>query len=84
MPINVQSFELPDAHLRKALAYWLRKCGERHMPRRADIDPVEMPELLPYVRLADVVAPGQYRYRLVGYRARANAWRAQVFGTVRS
>jgi PAS domain len=66
MPISAQSLELPDAHLRKALAYWQRKCGERHMPRRADIDPVEMPELLPYVRLVDVVAPGQYRYRLVG------------------
>ena len=68
MPIGVQSSdaELPDAHLRKALAYWQRKCGERHMPRRTDIDPVEMPDLLPYVRLVDVVAPGQYRYRVVG------------------
>ena len=58
--------QLPDAYLCKALAYWQSKCGGRHMPRRADIDPVEMPELLPYVRLVDVVAPGQYRYRLVG------------------
>lgn len=58
--------QLPDAHLRKALAYWQRKRGEREMPRRADIDPVEMPDLLPYVRLVDVVAPGQYRYRVVG------------------
>ncbi len=68
MPIGVQSSdtELPDAHLRKALAYWQRKCGERHMPRRTDIDPVEMPDLLPYVRLVDVVGPGQYRYRVVG------------------
>jgi hypothetical protein len=66
MPINMQSSELPDAHLRKALAYWQSKCGGRHMPRRGDIDPVEMPELLPYVRLVDVVAPGQYRYRVVG------------------
>ena len=68
MPISAPTSDaqLPDAHLRKALAYWQRKCGERHMPRRADIDPVEMPELLPYVRLVDVAAPGQYRYRLVG------------------
>jgi hypothetical protein len=68
MPIGVQSpdTQLPDAHLRKALAYWQQKCGARHMPRRADIDPVEMPDLLPYVRLVDVVAPGQYRYRVVG------------------
>lgn len=68
MPIGVQSSDtqLPDAHLRKALTYWQRKCGQRRMPRRADIDPVEMPDLLPYVRLVDVVAPGQYRYRVVG------------------
>jgi hypothetical protein len=68
MPISAQSsdIQLPDAYLRKALAYWQRKCGGHHMPRRADIDPVEMPDLLPYVRLVDVVAPGQYRYRVVG------------------
>jgi hypothetical protein len=66
MPINMQSSELPDAHLRKALAYWQHKRGARHMPQRADIDPVEMPDLLPFVRLVEVVAPGQYRYRLVG------------------
>ena len=66
MPINMQSSELPDAYLRKALAYWQRKRGERNMPRRADIDPIEMPDLLPYIRLVDVEAPGQYRYRVVG------------------
>lgn len=66
MPINMQPSELPDAYLRKALAYWQRKRGERLMPRRGDIDPIEMPDLLPYVRLVDVVAPGLYRYRLVG------------------
>ncbi len=68
MPISAPptDSQLPDAYLRKALSYWQSKRGERHMPRRADIDPVEMPELLPYVRLVEVVAPGQYRYRLVG------------------
>ena len=68
MPFSVPASDtqLPDPYLRKALAYWQRKRGERHMPRRADIDPVEIPDLLPYVRLVDVVAPGQYRYRVVG------------------
>src|ERR1044072_3402441 len=68
MPIGVPSSDtqLADAYLRRALAYWQRKCGERHMPRRADIDPIEIPELLPFIRLVDVVAPGQYRYRVVG------------------
>jgi len=36
------------------------------MPRRADIDPIEIPKLLPHVRLIDVIGPGRYRYRLVG------------------
>jgi hypothetical protein len=66
MPVNMPPSELPDAYLRKGLAYWQGKCGARRMPRRGDIDPVEMPDLLPYVRLVDVVAPGQYRYRVVG------------------
>jgi hypothetical protein len=68
MPIDIQSTDdqVPDAQLRKALAYWDRKRGERRMPRRADIDPVDMPSLLSNVRLVEVVGPGQYRYRLVG------------------
>ena len=68
MPFSAppSDISLPDPYLRKALAYWQRKRGERRMPRRVDIDPVEIPDLLPYVRLADVVAPGQYRYRVVG------------------
>ena len=49
MPVNMPSSELPDAYLRKGLAYWQGKCGARRMPRRGDIDPVEMPDLLPYV-----------------------------------
>jgi hypothetical protein len=68
MPISASPSDPPltDASLRKVLAYWQHKRGERRMPRRADIDPVEMPDFLPYVRLVDVVAPGQYRYRVVG------------------
>jgi hypothetical protein len=48
--------------------YWLAKCGERRMPARSDIDPVEMPRgLLPGINLVDVVSDErQYVYRLVG------------------
>lgn len=68
MPNEVPSTDsqLPDAQLRKAFAYWDQKRGERRMPRRADIDPIEMPSLLPNLRLVEVHGPGQYRYRLVG------------------
>jgi len=41
------------------------------MPSRADIDPVEIPALLPYVMLIDVVEPLNFRYRLIGTEARS-------------
>ncbi|HET6160575.1 MAG TPA: PAS domain-containing protein [Dongiaceae bacterium] len=68
MPIDDRSSRpsLPDARLGSAFAYWQHKRGERHMPRRADFDPVDMPGLLPFIRLVDVHGPGQYRYRVVG------------------
>jgi len=50
------------------LSYWERRRGERAMPSRADMDPVELPRrLLPNLFLVDVeAAPRRYRYRLVG------------------
>lgn len=48
--------------------YWQSKCGNRSMPARADIDPVEMPRrLLPGICIVDIVADERrYVYRLVG------------------
>jgi hypothetical protein len=48
--------------------YWQSKCGNRSMPTRADIDPVDMPrQLLPGICIVDVVADDRrYVYRLVG------------------
>ena len=60
-----------DARLRMGYEYWRGKAAGRPMPRRADIDPVDMPRLLPFVRLVDVVGPSRYRYRLVGTAAQA-------------
>ena len=45
--------------------YWIAKRGGRRMPRRRDIDPGDLPALLPHLMLIDRVAD-QYRYRLVG------------------
>jgi hypothetical protein len=55
-----------DTRLIEGYEYWRRKAAGRRMPRRADIDPIEIPKLLPHVRLIDVIGPGRYRYRLVG------------------
>jgi hypothetical protein len=48
--------------------YWQAKCGDRTMPARSDIDPVDMPRrLLPGICIVDVVADERrYVYRLVG------------------
>lgn len=55
-----------DARLRQAHDYWCGKAAGRAMPRRADIDPIEIPKLLPDVMLVDVLPQGRYRYRLIG------------------
>ena len=53
--------------LRRAYAYWHSKCDRCHMPSRADLDPVEIPDLLPHVTLVDVVPDDRrFVYRLVG------------------
>ena len=54
-----------DPILGDALAYWRHKRVGRAMPSRRDIDPTEMPKLLPYLQLIDAIG-GRFRYRLVG------------------
>ncbi len=61
---------LLDQPLDGLYRHWLGKKGGRPMPRRADIDPVEIPgEVWPYTMLLDVLwsdgAP-RFRYRRVG------------------
>ena len=51
----------------QALAYWQRIRGSRAMPARADFSPADIPKLLPYVILMDVLRdPLDFRYRVVG------------------
>ncbi len=53
--------------LRDIYRYWRGKCREGAFPSRADIDPTEIPALLPHVILVDVVDDGRdFRYRLLG------------------
>ncbi len=48
-------------------AYWREKCGASVMPRRSDIDPVELKRYLPSIILVDVVPDlRRFVYRLVG------------------
>jgi len=67
-----------DSGLRRLYNYWDAKRGEREFPARADIDPLDLPALLPNIFLVDVLpadAPDQngtgqpqFRYRLAGTR----------------
>jgi hypothetical protein len=45
--------------------YWLSKRDGRRMPARDDIDPAEIPLLLPYISIVHKVE-GEFRFRLVG------------------
>src|SRR5271154_2797991 len=47
-------------------ANWLRKGAGRRLPGRRDLDPADIPRLLPHVMLVEVPAGGRYRYRLIG------------------
>jgi hypothetical protein len=56
-----------DPILLRIFDYWKEKCGDRDVPLRADIDPVELRNLVHHVMLYDVVELGRlYRIRLVG------------------
>ena len=50
--------------------YWRRKAAGKGVPSRADIDPVEIAQLLRNVFLVDIVPgpPRRFRFRLVGTR----------------
>jgi hypothetical protein len=57
-----------DPRLKRLLAYWDGKRGEKAMPARADIDPTTLgKDLLPWIALTEVVDGGaRFRFRLCG------------------
>ena len=59
-----------EARLRALKRYWDDKRGGRAMPARADLDPAEIPELLPNLLLVDTAETlDGFRYRLIGTEA---------------
>lgn len=72
--------------VRLGQAYWETKCRHGRLPSRADIDPREIPQLLPHVILLDVQPePLDFRFRLIGGGVVAHlsqdwtgAWMSQV------
>lgn len=61
--------EIASPVLRDLYLYWLGKWQGPRMPTRADIEPLEIPTLLPLVYLVDVEGdPRRFRFRLIGTR----------------
>jgi hypothetical protein len=59
--------ELRDPDLCALYEYWNARRGDRPMPRRADIDPMAIPKLLPHIMMYNVLPDGEgYTIRLVG------------------
>lgn len=49
------------------LDYWRACRGDRVAPRRADVDPLDIPDLLPFLSLIEVLRePLRFRYRVIG------------------
>ena len=67
MPAAEPQYEPP--RLQRLYDYWRSKCQGDCLPARADIDPVDIPELLPGMILVDVETRSgtrRYRFRLLG------------------
>jgi hypothetical protein len=64
--LQPEGLPFTDPRMEVAFSYWLGKAAGRTMPRRADIDPGEIPKLLRDIMLVDVLPDGRYRYRLIG------------------
>lgn len=62
-----------DRHpkIRRIVDYWLAIHPEKGLPGRQHFDPVDVPDLLPHIRLIDIVGePPRFRVRLCGERIR--------------
>jgi len=55
-----------DTILSALWQYWDSKRGHRRMPLRREIDPCEIPRLLPHLQLVEMVEGRGSRYRLTG------------------
>ncbi|MGH6894386.1 MAG: PAS domain-containing protein [Dongiaceae bacterium] len=74
MPSSVDTLhvtEIASPRIHRLYSYWngLRQGGSDILPRRADVAPDQIRELLPNIMIVDVEqSPLRFRYRLVGTR----------------
>src|SRR3546814_3526036 len=61
--------QLPDTKLRRLYEYWCSRCQGGALPSRRDIDPLDIPDLLPNPFLLDVIGDAEdFVFRLAGSR----------------
>lgn len=72
MRLTMSSFDhVGQPLLRDLIQYWMAAARDRDMPARRDIDPAEIPRLLPFVWLCDYLSESRrFRYRLMGDHVR--------------
>jgi hypothetical protein len=58
--------QIGDPRLVELYRYWEARRSERFAPPRSEIHPTDIPKLLPYLLLIDVLPGPRCRYRLVG------------------
>ena len=68
IPSASEGSSVDNPRLLALIRYWNAKRGSRSMPSRQQIDPIEIPRLLPIVLVAERVAVGA-RIRLLGTEA---------------
>lgn len=69
--------------LRPVLDYWDRKRCNRPMPRRLDIEPLELKAYLRHLFLIEPLPGGEFRYRLIGSEITERYGRNSTGKTVR-
>lgn len=67
MTLAFNPAELPDIKLRRLYDYWCACCPAGAAPARRDIDPLDIPDLLPNLFLLDVIGDAEdFVFRLAG------------------
>jgi len=70
LPMGINEGVVENPRLNALVRYWNEKRASRLMPSRRQLDPIEIPRLLPIVLLADAATTGA-RIRLMGTDATA-------------
>lgn len=67
MLVRLEVSELREPEFLQAIVYWHTRRGQKLMPSRADISPVDIGKILSKVMLVDVLpGPPHFRYRIFG------------------